>query len=137
MCQAPEWTDHLYFECLFVADELGLEEGRSWAAVWRGMVLGLSMVKVTFTLDDDTVERLRRVASRLARPQSQVVREAIKDYEARSGKLSEEERRRMLDVFDAVVPKLPRRSAATVDAELRRIRQARRRWGRLRPARPR
>lgn len=91
------------------------------------------MVKVTFTLDDATIERLRRVATRLAMPQSQVVREAIKGYEARPGKLSEDERRRMLDVFDAVVPKLPRRSAAAVDAELRRIRQSRRRWGRIRP----
>lgn len=93
------------------------------------------MVKVTFSLDDDTVERLRRVAYRLAKPQSQVVREAVKDYEARAGRLSEEERRRLLGVFDAVVSKLPRGRAGDVDAELRRIRQARRRWGRRSAAR--
>lgn len=95
------------------------------------------MVKVTFTLDDETVARLRRVASRLAKPQSQVVREAVNEYEARSGKLGEEERRRLLAVFDTLVPKLPRRRLADVDAELRGIRRARRQWGRRSPARPR
>lgn len=54
---------------------------------------------------------------------------------ARAEKLSEEERHWMLEVFDKVVPKIPRRPAAAVDAELRRIRQARRRWGRPRPMR--
>ena len=48
------------------------------------------MVKVTFTLDDQTVERLRRTASRLAKPQSYVVREAVREYEARSTQLSDE-----------------------------------------------
>lgn len=93
------------------------------------------MVKVTFTLDEATVERLRRAAQRLARPQSQVVREAIKDYAARVGRLSEEERVRLLKVFDTVVPAIPFRPAARVDAELRAIRAARRAGGRRRPTR--
>lgn len=92
------------------------------------------MVKVTFTLDDETVARIRRLAKQLAKPQSQVVRESIKEYEARSDKLSDEERRRLLDVFDRLVPKIPRRPQAEIDAELREIRDARRHWGRRHPA---
>ena len=91
------------------------------------------MVKVTFTLDDETVERLRRLAARLRRPLSQVVRESIKDYEARSDKLSDEERTKMLAVLDEIM-KAPRtRSRAEVDAELREIRAARRGGGRRTP----
>jgi metal-responsive CopG/Arc/MetJ family transcriptional regulator len=90
------------------------------------------MVKVTFTLDDITVERLRRTASRLAKPQSQVVREAIREYEARSAKLSDEERTRMLAIVDRMVQEPPTRTAAEVDAELGGIRASRRRWGQSR-----
>jgi predicted transcriptional regulator len=88
------------------------------------------MVKVTFTLDDQTVERLRRTASRLAKPQSYVVREAIRDYEVRSTKLTDEERARLLGIVDRMVQEPPTRTAAEVDAELKEIRAARRRWGR-------
>lgn len=90
------------------------------------------MIKVTFTLDEETVGRLRRTAARLAKPQSQVVREAIRDYEARSAKLSDEERRRMLETFDRVVPAVRPRAAGAVDAELREIRLARRESGKRR-----
>ena len=77
------------------------------------------MVKVTFTLDDETVGRLRRIAARLRRPLSQIVRESVKDYETRSDKLSEEERRRMLAVLgrdqesapDAITDRGGRRAA--------------------------
>lgn len=88
------------------------------------------MVKVTFTLDDATVERLRLTAARLRRPQSQVVREAVAEYAASAGRLSEVERRTMLEVFDRVVPGASRRSPSEVDEELREIRRARRRGGR-------
>ena len=98
------------------------------------MVVWQSMVRVTFTLDDETVARLRRCATRLAKPQSQVVREAIKEYDARSGKLSDEERTRLLDAFDRLVPKIPRRPQKEVEAELAEIRASRRRWGRRHPA---
>ena len=90
------------------------------------------MVKVTFTLDDQTVERLRRTAARLAKPQSYVVREAVREYEARSAKLSDEERTRMLAIVDRMVQEPPTRTAAGVDAELGEIRASRRRWGRRR-----
>ncbi len=92
------------------------------------------MVKMTFTLDDETVARLRRCATRLAKPQSQVVREAIKEYDARSDKLSEQERARLLGAFDRLVPKIPRRPQKEVEAELSEIRASRGRWGRRHPA---
>jgi hypothetical protein len=88
------------------------------------------MVKVTFTLDDQTVRSLRGTAARLAKPQSQIVREAVMEYAARAGRLSESERLRMLNTFDHVVPGIPRRSAALVDRELGEIRESRRRGGR-------
>jgi len=92
------------------------------------------MVKVTFTLDDETVGRLRRLAARLAKPQSRVVREAIKEYDARSDKLSDEERRRMLEAFDTFVSKIPPRPRHEVEAELREIRASRREgWRERRP----
>ena len=97
---------------------------------WYGSMA--SMVKVTFTLDEQTVERLRRTASRLAKPQSHVVREAVREYEARSTKLSDEERARMLAIVDRMVQEPPTRTAAEVDVELGEVRASRRRWGRRR-----
>ena len=92
------------------------------------------MVKVTFTLDDATVARLRQSAERLAKPQSQVVREAIADYADRVGQLSDRERRQLLNVFDELVKKIPSRPARAVDAEIRAVRAARRAGGRRRRA---
>src|SRR5688500_1791397 len=40
---------------------------------------GTSMVKMTFTFDENTCDVLRRTATRLKKPQSVVVREAIQD----------------------------------------------------------
>ncbi|HUF90870.1 MAG TPA: ribbon-helix-helix protein, CopG family [Candidatus Limnocylindria bacterium] len=91
------------------------------------------MVKVTFTLDEGTVERLRSLSARLKKPQSQVVREAVREYGDRAARLSEEDRARLLSVFDTLVPAIPRRAHTAVDAELAEIRAARRRWAR-RPA---
>ena len=88
------------------------------------------MVKVTFTLDDETVATLRRSAARLGKPQSAVVREAIADHAARIGKLSETERRAMLKTFEELVTRIPLRPARTADDELREIRRARRTGGR-------
>lgn len=95
----------------------------------------VNMVKVTFTLDRETIERLRRIASRMAKPQSHVVREAVKDYEARSAKLSEEERVRVLAIVDRMIHEPSTRTAAEVNAELGAIRASRRRWGRRRSSR--
>ena len=92
------------------------------------------MVKVTYTLDDETVQRIRRVATRLGKPRSQVVREAVKDYEARSDRLSDDERARMLAALDQHLRAMPKRAQAQVDAELAELRRARRRIGRRHPA---
>lgn len=88
------------------------------------------MVKVTFTLDDETVRRLRSTSLRLAKPQSQVVREAVQDYAARVGRLSEVERLRMLKTFDDVIERIPARPSREVDRELKALRDARRKGGR-------
>jgi predicted transcriptional regulator len=96
-----------------------------------------TMVKMTFTLDAQTVARLRRTAARLARPQSHVIREAVREYEARSLRLGDEERARLLAVVDRMLEEAPTRTAADVDAELGEIRASRRRWGHLRGQRRR
>ncbi len=88
------------------------------------------MVKMTFTLDDETVAVLRQAAERLAKPQSAIVREAIREYGANAGRLSEDERRRMLRSIDAVLTQSPTRTAAAVERELGELRASRRRGGR-------
>jgi metal-responsive CopG/Arc/MetJ family transcriptional regulator len=94
----------------------------------------VDMIKVTFTLDEATVDQLRRTAARVRKPQSRVVREAIGEYAARADKLREDERQRMLAVLDRAMRRQPSRTAAQVAAELRKIRAARRRWGARRQA---
>ena len=88
------------------------------------------MIRVTFSLDDETVAHIRRTAARLRKPQSQVVREAVADYATRSERLSDSERRHALAVLNRLREATPTRAAAEVDAELRRVRAARRAGGR-------
>lgn len=90
----------------------------------------MATTKVTFTLDQDTLARLRTAAERLAIPKSAVVREAIRDLEERAGRLGETERRRQLDAFDRLVPVIPKRSRAEVERELTSLRRARKAGGR-------
>jgi hypothetical protein len=90
------------------------------------------MVKVTFSLDEETVEQLRRTATRLGRAQSQVVREAVAEYASRSDRLTEKERLRLLGVLDRLQAATPTRSGKAVDIELSAIREARRGGGRKR-----
>ncbi|MFP5378720.1 MAG: ribbon-helix-helix protein, CopG family [Vicinamibacteria bacterium] len=85
---------------------------------------------MTFTLDDETVAALNQAAQRLAKPRSAVVREAIREYGARAGRLSEEERRRMLRSIDAVLKRPPTRPRQAVERELADVRRARRGGGR-------
>jgi len=91
-----------------------------------GMVVWLSMVKMTFTIDENTAETLRRISKRVQRPQSQVLREAIRHYEPHAGQLSTEERKRRVELFDQVIARIPKRPATEVDAQLREIRSSRR-----------
>ena len=93
----------------------------------------MASTKVTFTLDEKTVARLNRAAGYLRIPKSQVVREAIGEYSANLGRLSEEERDRMLSVFDEAVASIPTRPRKEVEEELRAIREARRGGGRRTP----
>ena len=90
------------------------------------------MVKMTFTLDDATVAKLRRSAERTSKPQSEIVREAIGDYADRLGRLSDTERRRLLQAFDTLVPAIPVRPSREIAAEIRAVRAARRAGGRAR-----
>ena len=91
---------------------------------------GMASSKVTFTLDEATVDRIRDAAERLAKPMSQVVREAVSEYYDRIGRMSERERQRVLKVFDTLVPLIPLRRARAVEKELQMVRQARQSGGR-------
>jgi metal-responsive CopG/Arc/MetJ family transcriptional regulator len=84
------------------------------------------MVKVTFTLDEDTVRTLRKVAERTKKPQSLVVREAVARYAAEGDKLSDDERKRKVAILRDLMTQLPTRPQAEVDAEIREIRRSRR-----------
>jgi hypothetical protein len=86
----------------------------------------MAAVKVTFTLDQETIVRLETAAERLSRPKSQVIREAVQEYYDRMGRLSERERSEMLRVFDKMLPSVPSRPAREVERELTAIRRERR-----------
>lgn len=88
------------------------------------------MIKVTFTFDDDTVAYLDRTATRLGMAKSRVVREAIRVYGEHMERLTEEERDRLLHVFDDVTATIPDRPRSEVDEELEDARNARRGGGR-------
>lgn len=94
----------------------------------------MATTKVTFTLDAETLARLRATAARLAVPKSAVVREAIRSFDERAQRLSEAERLRLLQAFDRLVPAIPRRPQADVARELLALRRARRAGGRLHTA---
>ncbi len=93
----------------------------------------MASIKVTFTLDEKTIGRLNRAAGFLRIPKSQVVREAISEYSANLGRLSEEERERMLRVLDEALAAGPTRPREEVEQELRDIREVRRGGGRRTP----
>jgi hypothetical protein len=59
-----------------------------------------------------------------------VVREAIRVYGEQVGRLSDEERDRLLAVFDDVTPRIPDRPRGEVDRELEDVRAGRREGGR-------
>jgi predicted DNA-binding protein len=84
------------------------------------------MPKVTFSLDDETVETLRRTAQRTRKPQSLVVREAIAQYATREELLSDADRARMLGVLRRMRQRPPTRPQSEVDRELLHIRRSRR-----------
>ena len=82
-------------------------------------------------MTEHLVKVVRRTCERVSRYYAHRLRD-WQDVE-RVGKLSEEERRRLLDVFDTMLPKIPARPAVETDAELKEIRAGRRRGGRRHP----
>jgi Ribbon-helix-helix protein, copG family len=93
--------------------------------------------KVTFTLDEATVHMIADAAERLAKPKSQVVREAVSEYHERIGRLSGRERLEKLRLLDTLLPPIPSRGSGAVQRELKAIRAARRAGGRrLLPGNP-
>ncbi len=94
----------------------------------------MATTKVTFTLDQISIDRLQDAADRLAMPKSEIVREAILEFYDRLGRLSDRERSAMLRTFDQMVPLIPERSAAEVDKELSELRSARKTGGRRTPS---
>ncbi len=94
----------------------------------------MATTKITFALDAATIARLEDAARRLAKPASEVVREAIHQYHRHIGqridRLSETEKQRMLRALDELALRPPTRSQEEVDAELKEIRRARRHGGR-------
>ncbi len=86
----------------------------------------MASTKVTFTLDEKTI----------GIPKSQVVREAIGEYSANLGRLSEEERERMLRVLDEALARIPMRPQEEVEREIREVRDARRAGGRKTESEP-
>jgi hypothetical protein len=90
---------------------------------------GQNLLKATFTFDEATIRRLADASARLARPKSEIVRDAINEYYARLDRLTDKERDCMLRAFDAMLPAIPVRSRSEVDRELREVRRARKAAG--------
>jgi hypothetical protein len=88
------------------------------------------MIKRTFVLDEESSAYLDRVSERTGMAKSQVVREALRLYGEELGRLSDEERERLLAAFDRTVPEVPDRPRAEVEAELAEVARARRAGGR-------
>jgi hypothetical protein len=89
------------------------------------------MPKVTFSLDEPTVEALRKAAQRAGKPQSLIVREAIAEYTSRDERLSEADRERLMGVLQRIRSRPASRSGSDVDHELQEVRRSRRRgWSR-------
>ena len=88
------------------------------------------MVKVTFSLDDETMAQIRRTAARLGKAQSHIVREAVAEYAARTDRLSERERLQLLAVLEKLDGTPISRTARAVDREINAVRTGRRRGGR-------
>lgn len=86
---------------------------------------------MTFTFDPPTVARINRIAARQSKAKSEVVRDAIREYDARTGRLSEVERIRMLRIIDEIATRPPSRGQPAVGREIAAIRRARHSGGRL------
>ena len=93
----------------------------------------MASTKVTFTLDEATIQRIDRAAATLSIAKSQVIRDAVQNFSDGLGRLSEAERLRMLKIIDEVLPRIPKGDQRLVDKELKEIRRERRSGGRRTP----
>lgn len=84
------------------------------------------MPKLTFSLDEETVDALRKAAQRARKAQSLIVREAIAQYTTREDLLSDADRERLLGVLRGIRSRPATRPQPEVDRELRDIRRSRR-----------
>ena len=83
-------------------------------------------MRATFSIDDETEAALRRVSQALGTSKSDVVRRAIREFEARCDRLTEQERREKLQVLSRLRSQPASRSEKEVETELQEIREARR-----------
>ncbi len=83
-------------------------------------------VKMTFTLDEKTAREINSIAARLSKPKSQVIREAVHEFNLKTDRLTESERQRMVRALKEIMSRPPTRTQAEVDRELRDIRRSRR-----------
>lgn len=83
-------------------------------------------MRVTFSIDDETDAALRRVSQALGTSKSDVVRRAIREFEARCDRLTEQERRQKLVILSQLRSEPASRSGEEVKTELQEIREARR-----------
>jgi Arc/MetJ-type ribon-helix-helix transcriptional regulator len=90
------------------------------------------MIKRTFVLDEESSTHLDRASERTGLSKSQVVREALRLYGEQLGRLTQEERERLLAAFDRTIEEVPDRPREEVQAELAEITRARRAGGRHR-----
>ena len=83
-------------------------------------------IKSTFTLDDATVQTIRRLAGREGKAQSLIVREAVAHYAAQDEKATPAERERWLSTFDQLVARVAPRPATERASETAAVRKSRR-----------
>jgi hypothetical protein len=84
------------------------------------------MPKLTFSLDAETVDTLRRESRRTGKPQSQIVREAIALLADREDRLAPDDRIRLLGLLRRIGSRPPTRPQAGVSRELDELRKSRR-----------
>lgn len=87
-------------------------------------------IKVTFTVDQQTADRIDTTARRLGIPKSGVIREAVAEFAARAGRISETERLRLLRTLDDMMARKPTRPQREVERELAALHRARESSGR-------
>jgi predicted transcriptional regulator len=89
----------------------------------------MASVKVTFTLDEETIGRLALLSKETRQPKSAVVRDAIERRFAERGRMSAERQAYLLSLIEKWKKEPPLRTESQIEAEVRGIRRARRAGG--------